>query len=227
MSQVNVQRCEDAEAASQLTAETITKLIKAAIAARGEAHFACSGGNTPDRTYQILSETLGNGDGVHLWLADERCVGPEDPQANSLLLQQTLMLPGATLHRVKGELGPDAAAADYCDQLGDRQLDVCLLGLGPDGHTASLFPGHPELEMTGARVIPVVNSPKPPPERVSLSLPTLCGITDLVLLVTGAGKADALTLTLGEPGPQAPASLLPADRMTLIADAAALGESDN
>ena len=151
----------------------------------------------------------------------------EDPQANSLLLQQTLKLPGATLHRVKGELGPDAAAADYCEQLGDTQLDVVLLGLGPDGHTASLFPGHPELELTGARAVPVINSPKPPPERVSLSLPTLCSITDIVLLVTGAGKADALSLTLGEAGPQAPASLLPADRMTLIADAAALGESDS
>jgi len=227
MSQFKVQRCDDAEEASQLTAETITKMIEEAIGARGEAHFACSGGNTPDRTYEILSDSLGNGDGVHLWLADERCVGPEDPQANSLLLQQTLKLPGATLHRVKGELGPDAAAADYCDQLGDTQLDVVLLGLGPDGHTASLFPGHPELEMTGARAIPVVNSPKPPPERVSLSLPTLSEITDIVLLVTGAGKADALSLTLGEPGPQAPASLLPADRMTLIADAAALGESDS
>jgi len=227
MSQFKVQRCDDAEEASQLTASTITKMIEEAISARGEAHFACSGGNTPDRTYQILKDSLGNGDGVHLWLADERCVGPEDPQANSLLLQQTLELPGATLHRVKGELGPDAAAADYCEQLGDTQLDVVLLGLGPDGHTASLFPGHPELEMTGARAIPVVNSPKPPPERVSLSLPTLCSITDIVLLVTGAGKADALALTLGEPGPQAPASLLPADRMTLIADAAALGESDN
>jgi len=227
MSQFKVQRCDDAEEASQLTAATITKMIEEAISARGEAHFACSGGNTPDRTYQILSDSLGNGDGVHLWLADERCVGPEDPQANSLLLQQTLKLPGATLHRVKGELGPDAAAADYCEQLGDAQLDVVLLGLGPDGHTASLFPGHPELELTSPRVVPVINSPKPPPERVSLSLPTLCSITDIVLLVTGAGKADALTLTLGEPGPQAPASLLPADRMTLIADAAALGESDS
>jgi 6-phosphogluconolactonase len=227
MSQFKAQRCDDAEDASQLTAATITKMLEAAISARGEAHLACSGGNTPDRTYEILSDLLGNGDGVHLWLADERCVGPEDPQANSLLLQQTLKLPGATLHRVKGELGPDAAAADYCEQIGDTQLDVVLLGLGPDGHTASLFPDHPELEMTGARVIPVVNSPKPPPERVSLSLPTLSGVTDIVLLVTGAGKADALALTLGEPGPQAPASLLPADRMTLIADAAALGESDS
>jgi 6-phosphogluconolactonase len=227
MSQFKVQRCDDAEDASQLTAATITKMLEAAISARGEGHLACSGGNTPDRTYEILSDLLGNGDGVHLWLADERCVGPEDPQANSLLLQQTLKLPGATLHRVKGELGPDAAAADYCEQLGDTQLDVVLLGLGPDGHTASLFPGHPELDMTGARVIPVVNSPKPPPERVSLSLPTLSGVTDIVLLVTGAGKADALALTLGEPGPQAPASLLPADRMTLIADAAALGESES
>ena len=225
MSQFKVQRCDNAEEASQLTAAKITKIIEEAISARGEAHFACSGGNTPDRTYQILKDSLGNGDGVHLWLADERCVGPEDPQANSLLLQQTLELPGATLHRVKGELGPGAAAADYCEQLGDTQLDVVLLGLGPDGHTASLFPGHPELEMTGARAIPVVNSPKPPPERVSLSLPTLCSITDIVLLVTGAGKADALSLTLGEPGPQAPASLLPADRMTLIAAAPAVGEA--
>lgn len=140
MSQFKVQRCDDAEEASQLAAATITKMIEEAIGARGEAHFACSGGNTPDRTYEILSDSLGNGDGVHLWLADERCVGPEDPQANSLLLQQTLKLPGATLHRVKGELGPDAAATDYCEQLGDTQLDVVLLGLGPDGHTASLFP---------------------------------------------------------------------------------------
>ncbi len=225
MSNFKVQPCADAEAASQLAATTIADLISVALLARGEAHLACSGGNTPVRTYELLSELLGDGAGVHLWLADERCVGPDDAEANSLLLEQTLKLPMATLHRAKGELGPEAAAADYCEQLGQTVIDVSLLGLGPDGHTASLFPNHPQLALDGPRVLPVHNSPKPPPERVTMSLPALSEVTNSVLLVTGAGKADALALTLGNPGPQAPASLLPAERMTLIADAAAIGAS--
>jgi 6-phosphogluconolactonase len=98
----------------------------------------------------------------------------------------------ASVHRIAGELGPDEGAAAY-DRIvaGLAPLDVVLLGVGEDGHTASLFPGHPELQAKGWAV-GVRNSPKPPPDRVSLTLPALQGARRVIVLTTGAGKADAV-----------------------------------
>ena len=136
---------------------------------------------------------------------------------------ETLDLPAATLHTVDGTLGPGEAATAYAKELGDVVIDVALLGLGPDGHTASLFPGQATLEQHASRVLPVSDSPKPPAERVTMSLDTLGAARSLLLLVTGEGKADALARTLGEPSLDAPASLLPRERLEVVADQAALG----
>lgn len=214
----------DGEAAAHYCAAQAAEAARKAIAERGEAHIALSGGKTPVRTYELLGGLLGSGENVHLWLADERCVPLEDPESNARLILETLDLPEATLHTVDGTLGPEAAAAAYAEELGGTVLDLVLLGLGPDGHTASLFPGHATLEQDGARVLPVSDSPKPPPERVTMSLDTLGSARSLVLLVTGEGKADALARTLGEPSLEAPASLLPRERLEVVADRAALGE---
>jgi 6-phosphogluconolactonase len=96
-----------------------------------------------------------------------------------------------------------------------------LLGMGPDGHTASLFPGHPALHADGT-VVAVRDAPKPPPERVSLTLRTLNAAHRLVLLVTGEGKADALARVVAGPDPAIPASLLERERLEIVADEAAL-----
>jgi 6-phosphogluconolactonase len=135
-------------------------------------------------------------------------------------------------HRILGELGPDAAAQAYATELRARAapaaqgglpaLDVSLVGIGEDGHTASLFPGHPEVEdSSGALCLPVRNSPKPPPERVTLSLPVLRAARCSLLLATGAGKAEALAAALAGPDPRVPASLLASERLHVVADTAA------
>jgi 6-phosphogluconolactonase len=106
--------------------------------------------------------------------------------------------------------------------IGLPALDVSLVGIGEDGHTASLFPGHPEVEdSSGALCLPVRNSPKPPPERVTLSLPVLRAARCSLLLVAGAGKAEALAAALAGPDPRVPASLLVSERLHVVADAAA------
>jgi 6-phosphogluconolactonase len=148
---------------------------------------------------------------------------------------------GPREHRILGELGPDAAASAYATLLRERVppaeegggvgglpiLDLALLGLGEDGHTASLFPGHPEVQADGgALCLPVRDAPKPPPERVTLSLPMLRAARHCLLLATGAGKAPALAAVLAGPDPRVPASLLASERLHVVVDAAAAPPSE-
>jgi 6-phosphogluconolactonase len=161
--------------------------------------------------------------GVHLWFGDERCVAPDDEEANFAMASRALQAPGAAWHRIRGELGPDAAAEAYAAELEGVTLDLVLLGMGEDGHTASLFPGNEAVD-SEAVVVGVRGAPKPPPERVSLGLDALSAAGRIVLLVAGAGKAEALARVLDGPDPDVPASLLDRSRLTVIADAAALGE---
>lgn len=217
-----VERLTDAGAAAGRAARLLADAITEALAQRGAAHVALSGGGTPRATYAALGPLVPDWHGVHLWFADERCVGPDDPDSNALLVRESLVAPGAVTHRVKGELGAEAAAHAYERELTDVVLDVVLLGLGEDGHTASLFPDDAALDAIG-RVAAVHDSPKPPPDRVTLTRATLDGSRRLLLLVTGAGKATALAGALGEPSPGAPASLLSRDALTVVADADALG----
>jgi 6-phosphogluconolactonase len=211
----------DEEEAAHRVAEVLATAIESARAVRGVAHLALSGGSTPKLAHHKLGPRVGDWEGVHIWFADERCVGPDDPESNARLVRETLDAPGATVHRVRGELGPEAAAAAYAEEFDDVVLDAALLGMGPDGHTASLFPGHPALNADGA-VVAVRDAPKPPPERVSLTLGTLNDARRLVLLVTGEGKADALARVVAGPDPAIPASLLERGRVEIVADEAAL-----
>jgi 6-phosphogluconolactonase len=130
---------------------------------------------------------------VSLLFGDERCVPPDDIESNYRLVKETLLTgidAGAVL-RIPGELGAEEAASIYDALVGRMQpLDLVLLGIGEDGHCASLFPGHPALAAEGWAV-PVHNAPKPPPDRVSLSLGCLRNARRVIFMVTGAGKADA------------------------------------
>jgi 6-phosphogluconolactonase len=211
----------DAEAASRRAAELLAGAVAAACAQRGAAHLALSGGGTPRRSYELLGASEIDWPQVHIWFCDERCVPADDEQSNLRLVRETLGDVPAQWHPVRGELGPDAAAHAYERELGDVVLDVALLGIGPDGHTASLFPDHPALDATG-RAVGVSDAPKPPPERVSLTLPTLGAARGLVLLVTEREKAPALAAALGEPSRSTPASLLARDRLTVVASREAL-----
>ena len=161
----------------------------------GARTLVLAGGSTPERCYELLAARADVRWGrVTVLFGDERCVPPDDPESNYRMAREKLLdqVSPATVHRIAGELGPDEAAAAYGEIVGGlAPLDVVLLGLGEDGHTASLFPGHPELEAAGWAVA-VRNSPKPPPERVSLTLPALRGARLVIFLATGAGKAAAV-----------------------------------
>ncbi|WP_372787784.1 6-phosphogluconolactonase [Paraconexibacter sp.] len=228
--QARIERFADAEQVAHALAERVRHEIAAAHAARGVAHVALSGGRTPRRAYELLAGDAAGWRDVHLWYADERCVPPNHEESTHRLVRQTLLAraglgSGVTEHRVLGELDdPDAAARAYAAELRATVLDVVLLGLGEDGHTASLFPYSTELETFtgGPRVLAVRDAPKPPPDRVTLTLETLGKARALVLAVTGADKSPALRRTLETPSAATPASLLRRDRLTILADAAAL-----
>jgi len=167
----------------------------AAALARGARTFVLAGGTTPQRCYELLAARTDVEWGrVTVLFGDERCVPPDDPESNYRMAREALLdrAAPATVHRIVGELGPVEAANAYDDIVARlAPLDVVVLGVGEDGHTASLFPGHPELAADGWAV-PVRDSPKPPPDRVSLTLPALRGARLVIVLATGAGKADAV-----------------------------------
>src|SRR3954453_9131571 len=167
---MNVIRCADPEEVASRAADAIATAVASARALKGAAHLCLTGGSTPRRCYQLLGPLLDSWDDVHLWYGDERCVPPEDEQANVRRVRESLDAPGAVEHRMRGELGPVAGAEAYARELGDTVMDLTLNGLGPDGHTASLFPGHPLLDAT-ALIAGISDSPKPPPERITMTLP--------------------------------------------------------
>jgi len=225
----------DPEAVAVRAAAEIARHLRDAREQRGVAQLALSGGTTPARTYELLGAELTDSEGVEVWFADERCVPPEDGQSNYRLAAETLLSPAAIpperVHRMEGELGPGEGARRYAEQLrglvssGDEDLpvlDLIVLGIGPDGHVASLFPDAPTLDAgEGAICLAVSDSPKPPPERITLSLAVLRAARRCLLLASGAGKAEAISAALHEPSRHVPASLLRRERLTVIADDAA------
>lgn len=160
----------------------------------GARSLVLAGGTTPRRCYELLSELEVDWGRVAVLFGDERCVPPSDPESNYLMAKQALLdrVAPSTVYRIPAELGPDVGADLYAGVVARvAPLDLVILGVGEDGHTASLFPGHPELKADGL-VVGVRNSPKPPPERVSLTLGALRDARRVVVLATGAGKADAV-----------------------------------
>jgi 6-phosphogluconolactonase len=206
-------------------AQLVAALIEGALAERGVAHVALAGGETPRAVYELLAPA--GWDGVELWFGDERCVAPDDPDANYRMVVESLRAPGAIIHRIAGELGAERAAAAYDALLRERipgdppVLDVALLGIGPDGHTASLFPGNPALDARGVACVGVHNAPKPPPDRVTLTLEVLRAARRCVLLASGESKAEAIRAALAGADPRVPASLLDAANLQLLVDHAA------
>jgi len=216
-----VNRCASVEELVEQAADFLATTIDAARTVHGRAHVALSGGSTVGSVYRALGPKLPDWRDVHLWYGDERVVPLDDPESTHRLATGTLDAPDAVWHPLQVDLGCEGAAAAYAEELGDTVLDVAINGMGPDGHTASLFPGHPMLHAEGIAVC-VRDSPKPPPERVTLTLGKLNEARRILLLVTGAEKAPMLARVLAGPDPELPASLLARDRLEVIADAAAL-----
>ena len=179
---------EDPEAVATAAAGVVTAALGA-----GARSLVLTGGTTPRRMYQLLAEAPVEWGRVSILFGDERCVPPADPESNYRLAKDTLLgrVDPAAVLRMPGELGAEEAAAAYDAAVGRLQpLDLVLLGMGEDGHCASLFPGRPELDAPGWAVA-VHGAPKPPPDRVSLTLGCLRNARRVIFLVTGAGKADA------------------------------------
>lgn len=190
-------------------------------AARGGQEIVLTGGSTPARSYERAAELEPDWSRAGVWWGDERCVPPDDESSNFGLARATLLdrLEAAPrVHRIRGEDDPAAAARAYEDEVRGTRFDLLLLGLGPDGHVASLFPNAPGLDETDRLVIPAEAQLEPLVERITLTPPALRGASRVVFLVTGAAKAEAVARVLtGPPDPAAPGSLIRADSGNTLA----------
>jgi 6-phosphogluconolactonase len=179
------------------TAEDVAAAAAADLAEalrEGARTLVLAGGTTPKRCYELLSLMEVEWGRVAILFGDERCVHPDHPDSNYRMARESLLdrVAPATVYRMPGELGPDEAAGEYAHVVAAvAPLHVVLLGVGEDGHTASLFPGHEALEAQGFAV-GIRDAPKPPPQRVTLTLPVLQSARRVIILATGAGKADAV-----------------------------------
>jgi 6-phosphogluconolactonase len=218
---VQLVRHPDAENLARHAARDLVAAIGEAREARGVAHACLAGGSTPMRCYELLDGQLDDWGGVHLWYGDERCVPFDDPESNHGQVKERLRARGAVWHPMPATLGPSEGAMEYSRELGATILDITHLGMGPDGHTASLFPDHPALDAHGV-AIGISDSPKPPPERITLTLPKLNESRRIVLLVTGEGKSEALARVMAGPDRHYPASLLDRSKLLIMADNSAL-----
>jgi len=184
----------------------VARAEREAVAARGEFHIVLAGGGTPRTVYEALARETHEWTRWQVWFGDERCLPPDDPQRNSAMARAALLdhVSVTAVHAIPAELGAPAAARAYAEALaGVPAFDLVLLGLGEDGHTASLFPGY-GAGLGEADALAVFDAPKPPPERVSLSARRLSRARQVLFLVSGAGKRDALARwRAGEPIPAA------------------------
>lgn len=176
----------------------VARIASESIAARGAFRIVLAGGGTPNALYRLLAGLNADWRHWHVYWGDERCVAPGHGDRNSLQARQAWLdqaaIPLAQVHPIPAELGCAEGAKRYAELLaGVPAFDLVLLGLGEDGHTASLFPGQDWGEATAApAALAVQGAPKPPPERVSLSAARLSHAGHVFFLVAGAGKQEAL-----------------------------------
>jgi len=176
----------------------ILERAERAIAARGMFRIVLAGGNTPRRVYRLLRSADADWRAWHIYFGDERCLPAEDPGRNSRMAGAEWLdhvpVPSRQIHPIPAEHGPESAAADYAKVIsGIDEFDLVLLGLGEDGHTASLFPGGAWDQSSALpAAIPVQDSPKPPRLRVSLSPERLSRARFAMFMVTGKSKQAAV-----------------------------------
>jgi 6-phosphogluconolactonase len=220
---------ENAAEVAQALAERFAAAVEKK---RGQRfHVALSGGSTPKATYALLAQSPYreriDWPRVHIYFGDERCVPPDHPDSNYRMATEALLskvpLAAEQVHRIAGERAPMEAADDYARELRPLgvppKFDLILLGMGPDGHTASLFPGTAAL--TSEEPVTAVYVPKLDSWRITLTAPVLSHADEVVVAAAGAEKADALKLALeGAPG-SVPIQLVHARALTFLVDRAA------
>jgi 6-phosphogluconolactonase len=191
-------------------AHTVGELL--AEGARAGATIVLTGGSGVGEAYEHAAALESDWSEAALWWGDERCVPPDDERSNYGLAKRTLLdriADQPEVHRIRGEIDPADASGEYDRKLEGVTLDLLLLGLGPDGHVASLFPGSPQLAERERLVTSGPAGLEPFVDRVTMTLPALLSAERIIFLVTGAAKADAVERAFrGEISPDVPASLL-------------------
>jgi 6-phosphogluconolactonase len=203
----------DAESLARDAAEDLIRAAAHAILERGQFRLGLSGGTTPGVLYADLGHTLRDHvdwSRVEVLFADERAVPPDHPDSNFGMVEEKLLKPlgieGPRVHRMRGEADDLAAAALAYERHLVEPIDLLVLGVGEDGHTASLFPGSPALAEIGRRAL-AIEGPKPPPRRITITPRTIGEARLSMVLATGESKARAVALALEGPADSVPAAL--------------------
>jgi 6-phosphogluconolactonase len=188
-------------------------------------HVALSGGSSPGRAFEIAAQLRPDWSGAHIWFGDDRAVPPDDEVSNYRLAKETLLdrltVP-PEVHRIRGELGAEKAADLYDTELEGITLDLALNGIGPDGHTASIYPNAPALDETKRRAVAAEAKWEPFVPRVTMTPPMFAAAGLLVYLVRGEDKAEVVRRAfVDDPSPASPASLLRGRKTIAILDGAA------
>ena len=199
-------------AQESLNHAAVTRILQAAneaIAKHGSFSIVLAGGSTPKSIYAMLAQQQADWAHWHVFINDDRCLPVDDDERNSKMVDEVWLthvnIPKHQFHAIPCELGPIEGAKAYAKTLEHvGTFDLVLFGLGEDGHTASLFPGH--AVDNSADVVPVFNSPKPPAERVTMSQNRLNNTKEALFLVTGSGKQAAVNAWRG--GESIPAALI-------------------
>ncbi|MBT8133582.1 MAG: 6-phosphogluconolactonase [Gammaproteobacteria bacterium] len=192
----NTRVFKDAETVAQAAADYVFEQINKCVTEKGQCHVVLPGGTTPARCLELLANKPLPWAAIHWYPGDERCYPVGHAERNDTMIFDKLLSsqPGLNknFHPIPAELGPEQGAEDYAAILDATDgMDVVVLGMGEDGHTASLFPNNIALHYSNSAV-PVYNSPKPPDERVSIGLNTLKNSAECIVVATGEGKRDAL-----------------------------------
>jgi 6-phosphogluconolactonase len=188
-----------------------------------EGNIALAGGSTPKLAYELARER-DDWRSVTFWWSDERCVPPDDERSNYAMAREALLdhVQIGQVRRIQAELGGDEAARLYEEALGGETIQLCLLGIGPDGHTASLFPNAPALEERDRLVVAAAAGLAPFVERVTFTLPAIAAAEGVVFLVAGTDKAEAARRAFREPpSKDTPSSLARGKRTRVFLDPAA------
>jgi 6-phosphogluconolactonase len=186
---------ENAEEVALAAYHHILDAADSAIAEHGQFKIVLAGGTTPEKVYRMLAQSQADWPNWSIYYGDERCLPKDHADRNSVMATQAFLekvaIPEAQVFTIAAELGAGQAAAQYQQTIKDvLPFDLVLLGMGEDGHTASLFPGHQHDAEALAHA--VYNSPKPPPERVSLSAKALGNAQQVIFLITGSNKQEAV-----------------------------------
>jgi 6-phosphogluconolactonase len=241
MSSTEIHVAVDPQAVAQAAGTEVLTVVRRAVAERGRAAVSLAGGTTPGLLYSYLAVTgpaEAPWDRIDFFFGDERCVPPTSPDSNYALARRELFeplgTPAGSVHRIEAELRPPAAAAEqYESRLrthfggAEPEFDLVLLGVGTDGHTASLFPGDGALEEAHRWVVPVrAPAGYEPAERVTLTLPVLNRARAVFILALGAAKHSVIAEVLGGEAQGLPiARVRPRGRLAWFLDDAAAGVS--